>query len=150
MVFCDSPSNIRLSSRLSVRPEDIPITLIKACKGERGAIYLQGEFLLEEMDNDHLQSRTVDNDHVLSKTLSTADRRQFLFLALYPNTPLDIRLISLIYPQECQALRVQGTGSVREEACNRCKRIGEGLKFLFPTCRSLSNLGSIALAADGA
>ena len=72
--------------------------------------------------------------------ISSSDRRQFLVLALHPNAPLDIRQILLTYPQEYQALRVQGTGSVREEACNRCKRMGEGLKFLFPTCRSLSNL----------
>ena len=65
--------NERHSTRLPVSPEDIPIPLIKACKGERDGIYLQGKLSPKEKDIDHLQGRTVDNDHVLSKTLSTTE-----------------------------------------------------------------------------
>ena len=87
-----------------------------------------------------LNARLPGPDRILST------RRETFFLALHPRAPLDINQLRTRYPQECQALRIQGTATVRDEACDRCKRMGESLKFLFPTCRSLSNLASGACA----
>ena len=78
----------------------------------------------------------------------TSSRCGFMLLALHRKVPLDISRIHLTYGQECHAMRIQGTANIREgsEACDRCRRTGEDLKFLFSTCMSLSNMASGACA----
>ena len=88
-----------------------------------------------------LNSRLPRSDRV-----SATDRRHTFQLALHQRAPLNINEIRLLHHQELQALRIQGTGTTRQSACDRCQNVGDKIKLLFRFCRSIGSIASGACA----